>query len=153
MITAAYHIMFASALGVREFRKGNYKGQIGIVHSFSPVNGVDDTLKTRIAMRFADNYSNNWVLDTAAKGEIPFDLLCVLSQNYDISFIKDEHLPIIKENTVDFLGLNYYSHTLVKPYTEGETTFTVNNKGKNSTVKKPTRNIIFLSILPKMVSE
>ena len=132
MITAAYHVMYASALGVREFKKGNYKGIIGIVHSFSPVNGVDDTLKTKIAMRYADNYSNNWILDTAAKGEIPFDLLCVLSQKYDLSFIQDEHLPIIKENTVQFLGLNYYSHTLVKPYKEGETTFIVNNKGKTN---------------------
>ena len=66
MIVAAYHIMFASALAVKEFKENNYEGQIGIVHSFSPVNGVDDTLKTRIAMRFADNYSNRWVLDTAA---------------------------------------------------------------------------------------
>ena len=129
-IKAAYNVMFASALGVRAFRKGGYKGQIGIVHSFAPVNGVDDTLKTKIAMRYAGNYANNWVLDTAAKGEIPFDLLCVLSQKYDLSFIKEEHLKIIRENTVDFLGLNYYSHILVKPYTEGETSLTVNNTGK-----------------------
>ena len=129
-IKAAYNVMFASALGVRAFRKGGYKGQIGIVHSFAPVNGVDDTLKTKIAMRYADNYANNWVLDTAAKGEIPFDLLRVLSQKYDLSFIKEEHLKIIRENTVDFLGLNYYSHILVKPYTEGETSLTVNNTGK-----------------------
>ena len=140
-ITAAYHVMYASALGVRAFKQGGYKGQIGIVHSFGPVNGIDDTLKTRIAMRFADNYANNWILDTAATGEIPFDLLCVLSQKYDLSFMKDEHLPIIKENTVQFLGLNYYSHTLVKPYTEGETNFVVNNsgkgfKGKNTVVIK-----------------
>lgn len=131
MIVAAYHIMFASALAVKEFKENNYEGQIGIVHSFSPVNGVDDTLKTRIAMRFADNYANRWVLDTAAKGELPFDLLESLSEKFDLSFIKDEHLPIIKNNTVDFLGLNYYSHTLVKPYTEGETNFVVNNSGKN----------------------
>ena len=82
-------------------------------------------------MRYADNYANNWILDTAAKGEIPFDLLCVLSQKYDLSFIKDEELTVIKENTVDFLGLNYYSRILVRPYKSGETTFVVNNQGKN----------------------
>ena len=49
-------------------------------------------------MRFADNYSNRWVLDTAAKGELPFDLLESLSEKFDLSFIKDEHLPIIKNN-------------------------------------------------------
>lgn len=129
-ITAAFHVMYASALGVKAFREGNYPGKIGIVHSFSPVNGVDDTLATKIAMRYADNYSNNWILDTAAKGEIPIDLLSTLSKKYDLSMITEKHLKTIKENTVDFLGLNYYARTLVKPYSEGETTFVVNNTGK-----------------------
>lgn len=131
MIIAAYHVMYASALGVRAFKEGHYKGMIGIVHSFGPVDGIDDTLATKIAMRFADNYANNWVLDTAAKGEIPFDLLCVLSQNYDLSCIKNEHLPIIKNYTVDFLGLNYYSRVWVKPYSGGDTQLVVNNSGKD----------------------
>ena len=138
-ILAAYNVMYASALGVRAFRKGGYDGQIGIVHSFAPVNGVDDSLKTKIAMRFADNYANNWILDTAAKGEIPFDLLCVLNERYDLSFMKKEELQVIKENTVDFLGLNYYSHMLVRPYSEGETSLVVNNSGaggKNTVIIK-----------------
>ncbi len=138
-IQAAYHVMFANALGVRAFREGGYEGHVGIVHSFAPVNGVDDSFMTKIAMRFADNYANNWILDTAAKGEIPFDLLCVLNERYDLSFIKDEELRIIRENTVDFLGLNYYSHMLVKPYTEGETSLVVNNSGaggKNTVIIK-----------------
>lgn len=129
-IQAAYHVMLASALGVQAFKQGKYSGKVGIVHSFTPVNGVDDTIETRIAMRYADNYCNNWILDTAAKGEIPIDLLSTLSKKYDISFIKSEDLKVIKENTVDFLGLNYYARTLVKPYTTGETTFVVNNTGK-----------------------
>lgn len=129
-IKAAFNVMYASALGVKAFREGNYQGKIGIVHSFGPVNGVDGSLKTRIAMRYADNYANNWILDTAAKGEIPIDLLTVLSQKYDLSYITEKHLQTIKANTVDFLGLNYYSRILVKPYTSGETTFVVNNSGK-----------------------
>lgn len=129
-IKAAFNVMYASALGVKAFREGNYQGKIGIVHSFGPVNGVDGSLKARIAMRYADNYANNWILDTAAKGEIPIDLLTVLSQKYDLSYITEKHLQVIKANTVDFLGLNYYSRILVKPYTSGETTFVVNNSGK-----------------------
>lgn len=129
-ITAAYHVMFASALGVQAFKQGNYQGKIGIVHSFTPVNGIDNSVQTKIAMRYADNYCNNWILDTAAKGEIPIDLLAELSKKYDLSMMKDEHLEIMKKYTVDFLGLNYYSRTLVKPYTEGETILVVNNSGK-----------------------
>lgn len=97
-IKAAFHVMYANALGVKAFREGNYPGNIGIVHSFTPVNGIDDTVETKIAMRYADNYCNNWILDTAAKGEIPIDLLTALSKIYDISFIKPKHLKTIKEN-------------------------------------------------------
>ena len=129
-ITAAYHVMYANALCVRAFKEGRYKGQIGIVHSFSPVNGVDDSDETKKAMRYADNYANNWILDPAAAGEFPCDLVEELGKKYDLSFMKEDHLKVIKENTVDFLGLNYYSHKLVKPYTKGETSFVVNNTGK-----------------------
>ena len=89
--------------GVRAFRQGHYKGQIGIVHSFGPVDGIDDSLATKIAMRFADNYANNWILDTAAKEKFLFDLLCVLSQKYDLSFIKDEQLVTIKERKTQWI--------------------------------------------------
>ncbi len=129
-ITAAFNVMYASALGVKAFREGKYPGKIGIVHSFTPINGVDGTLATKIAMRYADNYCNNWILDTAAKGEIPIDLLTTLSKKYDLSMITEKHLKVIKENKVDFLGLNYYSRALVKPYSSGETTLVVNNSGK-----------------------
>ncbi|MEG2909139.1 MAG: glycoside hydrolase family 1 protein, partial [Erysipelotrichaceae bacterium] len=130
-IKGCYHVMYASALAIKEFRKAHYQGKIGIVHSYTPVNGVDETIETKIAMRFADNYCNNWVLDTAALGEIPIDLLGKLQDDgHDLSYMKEEQLKVIKENTVDFLGLNYYSRTLVKPYTNGETTLIVNNKGK-----------------------
>ncbi len=132
---AAYHVMLASALAIKTFRDGTHKGQIGIVHSYTPVHGVDDSIETRIAMRNADNYANNWILDTAAKGEFPIDLISKLAGKNDISFIKAEDLAIIKENTVDFIGLNYYARTLVKPYTGGETQLVFNHTGKKGTSK------------------
>lgn len=132
---AAYHVMYASALSVQAFRAGNYPGQIGVVHSYTPVNGVNDSIETKIAMRFADNYCNNWILDTAAKGEFPIDLVAKLSESYDVSFMEEEHLAIIKQNTVDFIGLNYYARTLVKPYTTGETQLIFNHTGKKGESK------------------
>lgn len=129
-IKGAFHVMYASSLAIKVFRENDYPGNIGIVHSYTPVNGVDDTIETRIAMRYADNYCNNWVLDTTALGEIPIDMLGKLAVNHDISYITPDKLAIIKYNTVDFLGLNYYARALVKPYTTGETTLIVNNKGR-----------------------
>ena len=130
-IKGAFHVMYASALAIQAFRQGGYPGKIGIVHSYTPIDGIDDSLACKIAMRYADNYCNNWVLDTAALGEFPIDMLGRLSEDYDLSFIQPHHLATIKNNTVDFLGLNYYARALVKPYTEGETTLIVNNAGKS----------------------
>ncbi len=136
-LTGSYYLMLASAMAVKAFREGGYKGQIGIVHSFAPVYGIDGTVKTRIAMRFADNFFNNWILDTAAMGEIPGDMLGELSKSCDLSIMLPEDLEIIKNNTVDFLGLNYYARAVVKPYETGETTLIVNNAG--SKAKAPPR--------------
>ena len=137
---AAYNMMYASSLAVKTFRDGKYKGKIGLVHSYTPVDGVDDSINTQIAVRNADNYSNNWVLDTAALGEFPIDLITRLSNDYDISFMKSDELKTIKNNTVDFLGLNYYARSLVKPYTKGETQLKFNNTGKPGSTKIVLKN-------------
>ena len=49
--------------------------------------------------------------------------------------MKTEELKIMKENTVDFIGLNYYARTLVKPYTGGETQLVFNHSGKKGESK------------------
>lgn len=127
----AYHVMLSNALAIRAFKEMKISGQIGIVHSYTPIDGVDESPACLQAMRFADNYCNNWVLDTAALGQIPKDMVEKLSkEGVDMSFILEEDENIIKENVVDFLGLNYYARALVKPYTTGETELIVNNKGK-----------------------
>jgi beta-glucosidase/6-phospho-beta-glucosidase/beta-galactosidase len=49
--------------------------------------------------------------------------------------MKAEDLAVIKNYTVDFIGLNYYARTLVKPYTEGETQLVFNHSGKKGQSK------------------
>ena len=139
-IICGFNVMYASALAIQKFRQGKFQGQIGIVHSYSPIDGIDDTIETKIAMRNADNYANNWVLDTAALGSFPIDLLAKLSETNDISFMKPDLLKTIAENTVDFLGLNYYARTLVKPYMSGETKMVFNNSGKKGSTQMRIKN-------------
>ena len=131
-VTASYYMMLASAMAVEAFRAGGYDGQIGIVHSFSPVYTTDTSVESAIARRFADNFYNNWILDTAALGEIPGDLLGELKKTCDLSMMTPEDLAVIRRNRVDYLGLNYYARVMVKPYESGETTLIVNNQGKKA---------------------
>lgn len=129
-VISSYYMMLASAMAVKAFREGRHAGQIGIVHSFSPVYTTDESVENVIARRYAENFYNNWILDTAAMGEIPGDLLGALAKTCDLSMMVPEDLETIRKNTVDFLGLNYYARVMIKPYETGETTLIVNNKGK-----------------------
>ena len=132
VIRGSYNVMFASALGVRKFREMKTEGEIGLVASYQTIYGLDESTETLNAMRHADNYCNNWQVDTACLGEFPSDMVDKLKeQGYDLSFAKEEVLQIIRENTVDFIGINYYSPMYVKPYTDGETLVKTNNQGKN----------------------
>lgn len=131
-IHAGYNVMLASALAVREFRKSSAAGQIGIVHASANVDTVDDSPESLKAGRLADNYFNNWVLDPPLLGHFPEDMVKKLSQDFDLSFIRPEHEQILKDGIVDFVGINYYSRALIKPYTGGETILKVNNKGKEA---------------------
>lgn len=134
LIEASYLMMLASARAVELFRKMGMPGQIGVVHSYQPVFGVDNAPATQKAMRYADNFYNNWVLDTAALGEIPADLLSDLKERgYSVDIVQEADLPVFKNNIVDFVGLNYYAGALVQPWTEGETVLRWNNKGKGGT--------------------
>jgi beta-glucosidase len=131
-IEASFYMMLANAKTVQLFKRLGINGKIGIVHSYSPIYGVDNRLETKIAMRKADNYFNNWILDTAIIGEPPMDMLATLNKKYDLSYMKEEDFNIIRENTVDFIGLNYYARALIKPYTSGESIFRINNEGKKA---------------------
>lgn len=61
-VKGAWHVLLAHAMAVQAFREEGIQGKIGIVHSYTPVDGVDDRPETLKAMRYADNYCNNWVL-------------------------------------------------------------------------------------------
>lgn len=136
-IKAAYITMLASALAVKEFRKFSDIGQIGIVHDASPCYGADDSKETQFAVRMADNIFNNWVLEPAMRGEFPQDMLDELGKYYDLSFMKKENSKIFKSGTLDFIGINYYSRSFIRPYTEGESYIGVNNTGVKSAIDQP----------------
>lgn len=130
MVQVSYNMMVANAKAIREFRKLDLDSQIGIVHTTSTVQILKDTPEYRIAQRRADLFKNKWVTDPAILGKFPEDLMpLLLKSGIDLSFVKEEDLEIIKNNTVDFLGQNCYTRALVKPYESGETNYYPNNVG------------------------
>lgn len=128
----AYRMMVCNAKAIQEFRKLKLQASIGIVHASGIVEGLQDNEAYQEAIRNCNYFTNDWVLDPAIKGYFEPELLQkVKDSGIDTSFIKEEELAIIKENTVDFLGQNAYCRMLVKPYVSGDSCFTVNNAGSN----------------------
>ena len=133
---AAYHQMYASALAVIEFRKIEGIGEIGIVADIHPCYGIDDGIECQRAVRLANQFYNGWVLDPVMLGTFPEELMHELSKQYDMSFIKEEDEGVFRQGIVDFLGLNYYNRSYIRPYTNGESLVAHNNEGKRKERKE-----------------
>lgn len=131
LVEVCYNFVVANAMAIREFRKLKIDSRIGIVHTTNTVQTLVDNDEYRIAKRRADLFKNKWVTDPAILGKFPSDLAPLLVESgIDLSFVKQGDLNIIAENTIDFIGQNCYTRTLVKPYEEGETNYYPNNVGE-----------------------
>ena len=101
VIEACYNVMLASAKAIKSFRELNIEGEIGLVASYQTIYARENTPEYEEAIRNADNYCNNWQVETACIGEFPHDMVEKLkNQGYDLSFAEKEELEIIKNNTV-----------------------------------------------------
>lgn len=129
-VKAIHHVMTASAKAVKEFRTMNLDGKIGIVHAYSPVYVLEETKENLEAAKIAEEIFNYCVYDTAVLGRYPASLLTKVTTAMDISFIKSEDMKLIKENRVDFIGVNYYSRYIVQAYNDDKTELLANNTGE-----------------------
>jgi len=131
LVQCIYNMDVCNAKAIREFRKLNIQGsQIGIVHASCSADILVDNQQYRDAQKYCEFMINDCILDPAIIGEFNPELIEKLQQSgIDLSFVKEEDLEIMKNNTIDFLGQNAYCRNVVKPYTSGETSSTVNNSG------------------------
>lgn len=114
-VQVAYHESLASAKAIKVYRDLNLDGEIGIVLNLTPsyprdANNPEDVK----AARLADAFFNRSFLDPAIRGVFPEDLVSLLK---DLDYLPDytaEELAIIKENTIDLLGINYYQPRRIK---------------------------------------
>lgn len=111
----AYHEALASAKAIQAYRELGQDGQIGIILNLTPSypRNPEDP-EDVLAARLADGFFNRSFLDPAVKGTFPADIVAILR---DLDFLPDytaEELEIIKANTIDLLGINYYQPRRIK---------------------------------------
>lgn len=107
-VQVAYHTALASALAVKEYHQTEQRGKIGIILNLTPAYPRSDHPEDVKAARIAELFQNKSFLDPAVKGVYDPELIAMIKAHDLMPQVKPEDLAVIKENTVDFLGVNYY---------------------------------------------
>lgn len=109
-VQVAYNIQLASAKTIKSFREINMysDSRIGIILNLTPSYPATDSTEDLEASRIANLWMNQLFMDPSTKGEFPTELVDILSKDKVIWESTEEELKIIKENTIDVLGVNFY---------------------------------------------
>lgn len=117
-VQAAYNIQLASAKAIQAFRKinTNLDSRIGIILNLTPSYPASSNEADAAAAHFADLWANQMFMDPSAKGTFPEELVSVLEKDGVLWESTLEELEVIKENTIDILGVNFYHpHRVRRP--------------------------------------
>ncbi len=109
-IRASHHLLLAHGAALELMRANAPAAQHGIVLNLNPAYPASDAPEDVAAARRFDGFFNRWFLDALLKGRYPDDVW----QGYGeaVSHVEDGDLAIIAR-PLDFLGVNYYSRTIV----------------------------------------
>jgi beta-glucosidase len=109
-----HHLGLAHGLAVQAFRSSKAKGSIGPCHVVTPCYPADDSSAAKRATAVADARLNTLYLDPMLTGQYPPSLAKLedgLQQGIE-SAEKGNDLNVISE-TVDFVGVNYYTPAVI----------------------------------------
>ena len=116
-VQVAYNLNLASAKVMAKFREMGQPeagGRIGTVLNLTPTYAASEAEADQEAARIAELWNNKMFLDPAIKGTFPVELVELLTKDGVLWQSTAAELALIKENTVDFIGVNFYHPNRVK---------------------------------------
>ncbi|CAF1841635.1 glycoside hydrolase family 1 protein [Bacillus subtilis] len=113
-VQVGFHTMLSSARAIQAYREMEQDGKIGIILNLTPSYPRSSHPADVKAGETADAFFNRSFLDPSVKGEFPKELVDILKHEGFMPDYNAEDLDIIKKNTVDLLGVNYYQPRRVK---------------------------------------
>ena len=105
---AIYHMILAHAYIVQAFHNGKYHGKIGSVLNFAPVYPRSENPADVKAAQACDLLNFRCFMDPLIKGEFPKGYFELLETVHAVPESKPEDFKLIRDNTMDVLGINYY---------------------------------------------
>lgn len=107
-IQVGYHTLLAHKAAVKVFKAAEQAGEIGIILNISPTYSKSEAQADLSAAFRSDLLNTRSFLDPAVLGTIPDELITLLRENQLLPEVEAGDHELIKENLVDFIGLNYY---------------------------------------------
>ena len=104
----AYHTALASALAVRACHEVLPDAKIGIVLNLTPAYPRSDNPADVRAAHIAELFANKSFLDPSVKGTYDPELVELIKKHDLMPVVDETDLAIIRDNTVDYLGVNFY---------------------------------------------
>jgi beta-glucosidase len=111
-IQTIHHLLLSHGLAVEALRETAGRPiEVGITLNLSPVHPATDSYEDGLAALRFDGLINRLFLDPVFRGEYPGDIEALLGPLFPK--FQDEDMEVIGAET-DFLGINYYSRTVVR---------------------------------------
>lgn len=116
-VQVAYHLNLATAKTIRLYREKGFDkegGRIGTVLNLTPTYAASEEPEDQAAAHFAELWNNKMFLEPAVHGHFPEELVSVLEKDGVLWKTEAGDEELFAENTVDFLGVNFYHPNRVK---------------------------------------
>ena len=116
-LQAAHHLLLAHGSALPVMRRNAPRSTHGIVLNLNPAYPATDSPEDRAAARRYDGFFNRWYLEPIFRGAYPSDAW----EGYgaDVPDVGDGDLQVIGR-PIDFLGVNYYSRSVVGDRAAGD---------------------------------
>ena len=110
-LAAAHHVLLGHGLAAEVLRGRSADAQVGITIDLVAFHPLTDSPDDLAAVTRSDGFRNRWILDPVLRGAYPQDMLEVYASI--LPPIRDGDLATIAA-PLDFLGVNYYTRSVVR---------------------------------------
>jgi beta-glucosidase len=122
-LRVAHHVLLSHGLAIETIRQNAPDAEVGIALILFPSFPASPSRDDADATRHYDGAFNRWYLDPVFRGRYPEDSV---SDRVRLGHLSGTDLPFVREGDLrtistplDFLGVNYYSRTVLKAGQDG----------------------------------
>jgi beta-glucosidase len=122
-LVVAHHLLLSHGWAVESIRRLSPGARVGITHILLAVEPASPAEGDRDAARSLDGSFNRWYLDPIFRGTYPKD---VIADRVRLGHLAMTELPFVQPGDMaaiatptDFLGVNYYSRSVVRAGADG----------------------------------